>query len=618
MDGLMGKILLIDLETGETGERPLDEATARDFIGGPALGAKLLYDEMPPYTDPFAPESVLGFVAGALNGTGAYLAGRCTVVCKSPVTNGWNDANVGGAFGPALKKAGYDAVLFKGISPKPVYVFIDDGKAEIRDAEALWGKTVAEAENAIKEELGDKTVQVAQIGPAGERKARMAAIMHDGHRAAARGGPGAVMGSKNLKAFAVRGTQKPAVADKEALAAINKEIIAWQTEGPVKDFVAGFKELGTSLFYEGNILNGDASIRNWTGAGVTDLTEEQIKSPMAQERFKKKKYACSACPVACSAVFGIKEGDFDIPDAGRTEYETMGAFGSQMLHDDSLTINVCNHLCNEYGLDSISTGATVAWAMECYNEGVLSKDELDGIELSWGNSAAILEITEKICKGEGVGAILQEGSRFAANHFGKGQGALVEAGGIELPQHDVRFAPGMARTYQYDPTPGRHTRGGLTPQQGNLPPEVKYNYDDTAPADVDGVIAQEVLSAGGYCQFSEFGLPQGAHIGLINAATGFGYTEEERRKFGLRAFMMRHAFNLREGFRRKDWTISDRAIGIPPLEKGPLAGITVDAKKIADNFFKQIGFDQDALPLKETLEAAGGLENVIRDLYPGS
>jgi aldehyde:ferredoxin oxidoreductase len=287
-----------------------------------------------------------------------------------------------------------------------------------------------------------------------------------------------------------------------------------------------------------------------------------------------------------------------------------------MMHDDSLTINIGNHLCNEYGLDSISAGATIAWAMECYNEGILSKDELDGIDLTWGNSEAILQMTEKIAKGDGVGLILQEGSRWAANHFGKGHNALVEAGGIELPQHDARFAPGLARTYQYDPTPGRHTKGGLSPQYGNQPPEVKYNYDNTAPGDVDGVIGQEILNAGGFCQFSDFTLFPGARIRLINAATGFNYTDDEERRLGLRSFIMRHAFNLREGLRREDWTISDRAIGVPPLDKGPLAGVTVDAKKIADNFFEHIGFGQDSVPLKETLEEVGGLENVIQDLYP--
>ena len=613
MNGYIGKLLFVDLGDGTIEERPLDEAVARNFLGGPGLGAKILYDEMPAKTDVFAPESMIGFVSGSLNDTGAILAGRYTVVCKSPVTNGWNDANSGGMFGPMMRRSGYDAVFVKGISPKPVYLYINDGKAEIRDASALWGKTVQEVEKLIFAELGEK-VCIAQTGVAGERKSFMAAIMNDSHRAAARGGPGAVMGSKNLKALVVHGGQKPTIADKAALDAVNKEILDWQKNGPVNGIVEGFKELGTSVIYVGNIMSGDTSVRNWAGSN-TELTESQINEPMEQGRFRKKKYACAACPIGCGSIFDVKEGDVDIEHGSRPEYETMGAFGSQMLNSDPVSINVCNHLCNEYGLDTISAGSTVAWAMECYNDGTLSKEDLDGVELSWGNKEAIVEIMEKICKGEGVGEILQNGSRFAANHFGKGHHALSDASGIEIPQHDVRFAPGLARTYQYDPTPGRHTRGGLTPQHGNLPPEVKYNYDITGEDDVKGAIAQEILSGGGFCQFSEFALPEGAQLGLINAASGFGYTEEDRRLLGLRIFIMRNAFNLREGFRRDDWTIQDRLIGVPPLEEGPLAGITVDAKKIADNFYKEIGFDQDAVPLKETLEEIGHLESVIHDLY---
>jgi len=613
MKGYIGKLLFVDLGSGKIEERPLDEAVARDFLGGPGLGAKIMYDEMPAKTDVFAPESVIGFVSGALNDTGAILAGRYTVVCKSPVTNGWNDANSGGMFGPMMRRSGYDAIFVKGISPKPVYIYINDGKTEIRDASDLWGKTVQEVEKILYAELGDK-VCIAQTGPAGERKAFTAAVMNDSHRAAARGGPGAVMGSKNLKALVVYGSQKPAIADKAALDAVNKEILDWQKNGPTSGLVDGFKELGTSVLYVGNVLSGDASVRNWAGA-PTELTESEINEPLTQGRFRKKKFACAACSIGCGSIFDVKDGDVDFEHGSRPEYETMGTFGSQMMNSDPIPINVCNHLCNEYGLDTISVGGTVAWAMECYNDGTLSKEELDGVDLTWGNKDAIIKMTEKICKGEGVGKILQNGARFAANHFGKGHHARSDASGIEIPQHDVRFSPGLSRTYQYDPSPGRHTRGGLTPQQGNQPPEIKYNYDITAEDDVKGVVAQEILSGGGYCQFSEFALSPGAQVGLINAATGFGYTDEDTRKLGLRIFIMRHAFNLREGFRRDYWTLQDRLIGIPPLEEGPLAGVTVDAKKIADNFFKEIGFDQDAVPLKETLEEIGHLEDVISDLY---
>jgi Aldehyde:ferredoxin oxidoreductase len=443
----------------------------------------------------------------------------------------------------------------------------------------------------------------------------MAAVMNDSHRAAARGGPGAVMGSKNLKAIAVRGKEKPTIADKEAQVAVNKEIAGWQKDGPVAGMLTGFKELGTTMFYENSLLCGDASVKNWFRSSDA-LTEEEMKEPLTQEKYKQKQFRCSTCPVGCGAIYDVKEEGVHLEHAGRPEYETMGGFGSQMLNSDPITINICNHLCNEYGLDTISVAGTIAWAMECYSDGILSLEELDGIDLKWGNKEAIVEMTEKVCKGEGVGEILQHGSRFAADHFGRGHNALCEATGIELPQHDPRWSTGLVRTYQYDPTPGRHVKGGLSPQYGNNPPEVKYNYDNTGEADVNGAVAQEILSGGGYCQFTEFALSPGAHVGLINAVTGFNYSEEESRKLGLRIFIMRHAFNLREGFRRDYWTLSDRMMGIPPMTEGPNAGVTVDGKKLADNFFKEIGFDQDSVPLRETLEEIGGLEPVIRDLFP--
>ena len=615
MIGSMGKILFIDLGTASIEERPMNETIAGNFLGGLGLGAKILYDEMQPNTGPFSPESMIGFVSGALNATGSLMAGRYTVVSKSPVTGGWNDSSSGGYFGPVLKSSGYDALFVKGISRKPVYIFIDDGKAEIRDASALWGKPVKEVERIIKAEVGGGNVCIAQTGIAGERRSLMAAIMNDGHRAAGRGGSGAVMGSKNLKAVVVRGTKKPAVADRQAQIAANRKITDWQKNGPLSGLVEGFASHGTGMFYESSVLAGDASVKNWAGAALMDLSEEEIGRPSAQESFKREKYSCNACSVGCGAIYDIKapEGE-TIEDAGRPEYETMGAFGSQMLHSDPVSICICNELCNEYGLDTISTGATVAWAMECYENSTLVSDELDGIALSWGSSEAIVAITEKICKAEGIGAVLQHGSRYAANHFGKGHEALVLASGIELPQHDPRWAPGLSRTYRYDPTPGRHVKGGLRPAHGRLPPEEKYSFENTAEGDLDGVISMEIANSAGFCMFSEFALPPGAIGELVHAVTGLFGSEDERRKLGMRIFTIRHAFNLREGFRRADWTLSDRALGIPPLTDGPLSGVTIDEKKLSDAFFERIGFDFDGVPLRQTLVDIGGLDDVIRDL----
>jgi len=617
MNGYIGKMLFVDLSTGKTEVRELTEEMAKAYPGGAALGARILYEEMPAKTPVFAPESVIGFVCGALNGAGSLMTCRYTVVSKSPVTNGWNDANSGGTFGPFLRQAGFDAVFVKGVAEKPVYLLIDNGQAEIRSAEKYWGKTtILEFEKGIAEELGKK-VSSAAISVGGEKMHYTAAVMNDGHRAAARGGSGAVMGSKKLKAVVVCGSNKITVADKEQIIAINKEVVDWQHNGPVKDVHFAFDNWGTGCAYESSVYTGDIGIKNWAGS-AEDCSEAVTKAASSQDmdpRFKKKKYACYNCPVGCGAVYDLTREGYDQDDAGRPEYETTGGFGSMLLNSDALCVNICNTLCNEYGLDTISVSGTVAWAMECYDKGILTKDDLDGIELTWGNSEAIRRITEKICKSEGVGEVLANGSVFAAKQFGKGEECLVVAGGIEFPQHDARFGPSLARTYTFDPAPGRHVKGGVGPLAGSRPPEFKYNPDAFLEEDIAGTAEMEMKSACGYCVFTDWGYRPGALRDYWNAVTGFNYSPEEYARTGMRSFMMRQAFNLREGFRREDCYISDRMVGKPPMEKGPLAGVTMDVEKMGDNFFTAIGCDVHGVPSRETLEKLGSMELVIKDFY---
>ena len=434
MYGYAGKLLFVDLTSKTWTVEPLSEDDARNFIGGPALGAKILFDRMPAHTPVFAPESMLGFVTSPANGNAAFLGGRYTVVSKSPVTGGWNDASSGGSFGAQLKKAGFDGVFVSGISEKPVYIFIDSGNVEIRDASHIWGKTTIDTENALREEVGDKRAGVALIGPAGENLSYMAAIMNDSHRAAGRGGTGAVMGSKKLKALVVKGSLPMEVADKEKLVAVNKETNEWM-HGPVAPVFDLFTHYGTGGSYDSSVLAGYGSVRNWHGA-PSELTDEQLSALTAQsmdQKFRKKKFACNACPVGCGAIYEVKGGKYDMPDTGRPEYETMGMFGSIMLCSDPVILNECNFLCNEYGLDTISAGATIAWLADAYAHGEFSLEELDGVDLKFGDPVAMRTMLEKMCFADGIGKILLNGSRYAARHFNKGFDCLAEAGGIELP-----------------------------------------------------------------------------------------------------------------------------------------------------------------------------------------
>ena len=618
MHGHVGKVMIADLSDKTFVIEDLNPEWARDFVGGPSLGARYLYDLMPANTPVFAPESVLGFVAGPVNGARANMGGRYTVVSKSPVTDGFNDANSGGNFGPYMKRAGFDAIFVKGISEKPVYIFVDDGKAEFRDATALWGKTTIDTENALRSELGDNNICAALIGPAGERLSYMAAIMNDEHRAAGRGGSGAVMGSKKLKAVVCRGTGKVSVVEPEVVADINK---GWRefADGPnAMPTLKAWSEHGTAANYESCVLMSDAGIKNWGGAPEELDYETQIK-PLTGEamdiKYKKKRYACNSCQVACGAIYHIKEDKYDFESA-RPEYETLGSFGSLLLNGDPVSVNYCTFLCNEYGYDTISFGNTIAWLMECYENGLFTIEELDGADLRWGNAEAIIKIAECICENKGIGAMLNDATVKAADDLGRGHEYLCVANGIEIPHHCARNNPAMARTFQFDPTPGRHVKGGRGAGFGFGPPEVKYIFEDTGEADKTGTINAEYDNLSGFCHFA-FLMQPGAKYRFMNAITGQGYTEEDFRNMGLRSFAIRTAFNLREGISRKDYKISDRNIGIPPMEKGPLAGITIPADKLADNFYEAMGWHvETGVPTKAFLEEIGGLDAVIEDLYP--
>ena len=616
MYGYNNKILLVDLTKKTLEVMPLEDELLKQFPGGMSLGTRLIYEMMPAGTDVFAPESVIAFMCGALNASGAFMGCRYAVVSKSPVTGGINDANSGGNFGATLKRSGFDGVVVKGISETPVYIYIEDGKAEIRDASKYWGTTTTlSLEEALQEEIGKKIV-AASIGRAGENLSYMAAVMNDGHRAAGRGGSGAVMGSKKLKAVVVAGGKGPEVANKEEMVAISKKVIDWQKNGPVKPFIESFTKWGTGASLESSLMTSDIGIKNW-GGSYLDIKEDEITnlSAMTMDETRwRKKFACNACPIGCGAIYGIKGNGIETEHAGRPEYETSGAFGTNLLNMDADTVNYCNHLCNEYGADTISAGGTVAWLMECYENGLFTKEELDGIELTWGNQEAIREITRKICLGEGIGKILMNGSVYAAKYFNRGFEFRNDAGGIELPMHDPRLAPPLARTYKFDPAPGRHVKGGVGPMSGMSPPEYKNNPDAFLEDDVRGVEVSDVKASLGCCEFTGPGYPDGGAWEYYNAMTGLDLTAEDFLNTGLRTFLLRQVFNLREGLRRKDTFLAERLQGIPPMKEGPLEGITVDVEKMGDNFYQAIGCTLDGIPKPETLEKLGGFEFLMQDL----
>ena len=622
MNGYMGKLLFINLTTGETKVEPLKEEDALNFLGGPGLGAKILYERMPAHADVFGEESMLGFVSGPLNNTGALFGGRYTVVSKSPVTGGWNDANSGGFFGERLRKSGYDAIFVSGISPKPVYILVDDGVVQILDASDLWGLKTVECETRLKGKYG-KNAGVAQIGPAGEHLSYMAAIMNDEHRAAARGGSGAVMGSKKLKAVVVRGSAKTPIADSKKLSKLQWKIMKYEikrfaTDPSVRDFFF----YGTGGTFEDSVATGDAGVKNWTATNlIYTRGDAEKQSSHGLKKYRTKKFRCSSCHVGCSYYMEMDTKSWGRLETTRPEYETMGAFGPLMLNKDVESVCVANDLCNQYGFDTISAGSTIAWAMECYEHGYITHEDLSGVHLEWGNGDAIVEVLKLMGEGQTeMGKILALGSREAARQLKqlkgdkfKGEEFLVVANGIEQPQHDARYLYGLGRTYIADPTPGRHVKAaiGNTTLDENFDPDI--SLQDTGEDDLAQVIDTEIMNASGACAFGyEYGDPD-AIFRSLEAITNQYHDSEDKRKLGLRLFTMRQAFNLREGIRRSQFTISKRMT--TPSFHEALEKKTLKFDLMIDSLYDALGWDKEGVPSKEALQELGGLDFVLQDLY---
>ncbi len=607
-NGYMGKILNVDLTSRVLETEPLDEDICRDYIGGYGLGARLLYDRIPAGADPLGPENILGLLTGPLTGTPAIIGSRFVAVGKSPKTaGGWGDANCGGYFGPHLKFAGFDGILVKGIADKPVYLMIDEGRAELRDAADLWGLGVTSLEDRLTERHG-KDIQICSIGPAGEKLSLAACIMNDKERAAGRSGLGAVMGSKKLKAVVVKGKLKVPIHDEAGMRELRKKYLKEATGAyPV------LNKYGTAGITHDAILSGDGPVKNWTGASTVDFptrTSRKISDEAVIGMEGYKPYACWHCPIACGGRMSQKGGRFALElNAGighKPEYETLAMFGSNLLNDDLPAIVKINEICNDCGIDTITVGATIAYAIECFENGLISPDDADGLELRWGNAEAIVALTEKIGRRTGFGEVLADGVKAAWEKLGrKGTQYAVHIQGEEIPAHDPKFTPGLAMTYYLCATPARHTQGGeLNPAPGlELEQVDKYTYTGHAANHLKLVAAMEVVNAAGLCMFGYLSYPFQAIPDQLSAATGRKFDLDGIVETGLRIFTMRHVFNLREGLNPLARNIPGRIVGDPPLTDGNVKNITVDLKTLSREYLELIGWDTEStVPGLESLK----------------
>jgi len=611
LGGYAGKILFVDLTTGKAKEETPPESLYRDFIGGTGLGVRILYERMKPKADPLGPENILGFVTGPLTATPTPGSGRFTVVTKSPLTGAWADANAGGFWGPELKWAGYDGVFISGASPKPVYLLISGGKTEIRDASHLWGKDANETDDIIQQELGKPQARVACIGPAGEACSLISGIVNERGRIAARSGVGAVMGSKRLKAVVVRGDKKKiSVAEPEKLKSV-REVFTKRLKN--SKFHQGLTAAGTGGGTSFLLSIGDCPTKNWNSTGTESMPTCTNLDAANMDKYKLNSYGCHACPVRCGAIIQVKEGPFATKgEVHRPEYETLAALGALCLNDSVESVIRANEICNLYGLDTMAVGNVIAFAMECYENGLIGKKDTGGIELAWGNAAAVVALTEKIAKREGFGAVLADGVEKAAERIGKGaEKYAMHVHGHRLPYHDPRNSPSKGTIYMSDAQPAAHmdTEGTGMLEQGialgfdpRLQPsrlEVYGDYSSKGPMYVTGAAYYQLLSSAGLCAIYTiaFAVPVAE---LIAPVTGWDFGWEEGLKAGRRILTLRQAFNAREGLSPAEFQLPERVTA--PQSVGPAAGAKIDFEALKRGYFKAMGWDiKTGKPHRQTL-----------------
>jgi aldehyde:ferredoxin oxidoreductase len=619
MPGFIGRLLVINLSSAVIKEEHLPENLYRQFIGGVGLGVRLLYERQTARIDPLSEQNILGVSPGLLSGTSVPGTSRMTFVSKSPITGGWGDSSVGGFIGYELKRAGYDGVLLRGVSPKPVYLLIHQNKVELRDASQLWGKDTFETEEILRKDLADSKLHVACIGPAGEKGSLVSAIMSEGKggRAAGRSGLAAVMGSKRLKAIAIKGQNKVPVADEERVQQLRKGFLK-----DIKDTKIGFisilKDAGTVGTMEKFIEGGATPIKNWSLIGKESLSENIPGFAESYEtrinKYKVKKTACAGCPIGCGGILKAEElGEWDRP-----EYETVAGFGPMCLNNDITSIIKANDVCNRYGVDTISASTSIAFAIECYEKGVITKEDTDGIELTWGNAPAMLAMLEKLVRREGFGAVLADGTKKAVERIGnKAAEYAVNVGGQELGYHDPRQIPARGTGYICDPTPGRHTSflAGRLLEGGGFPgpyPEIwgpklqLRDYGNKSLVYSGTIKYEQVAASAGICKFF-FWQESWPLIEFINAATGWSIDIEEVLMTGERIQTLRQMFNIREGINPSAVLLPPRVSKTAPV--GPYKDVPVDFTVLRQQYYKALGWNPETgYPSESRLEELGILE----------
>ncbi|HHW56011.1 MAG TPA: aldehyde ferredoxin oxidoreductase family protein [Firmicutes bacterium] len=595
MFGWAGTILRVNLSEGTIQKEALNRNDAKLYLGGRGLATKIMIDEVDPQVDPLSPENKLIFMTGPLTGTMAASPGRYMVISKAPLTGTIGCANSGGHFGPELKFAGYDGIIFEGKAEKPVYLWINDDEVELRSAEHLWGKDVFETTDQVLEETAEDA-RVACIGPAGEKGVLFATVMNDKNRAAGRTGMGAVMGSKNLKAIVVRGTKSVEVADPEKFKEVSTDARRKLKEHPVTG--EGLPTYGTGVLV--NILNemGALPTRNWRDGGIFEKAED-ISGEALTEKYLVRNKGCFGCSIGCGRLTKIPEGKFKSFGEG-PEYEAEWSYGAACGVGDLAAICKANFLCNELGLDPITMGATIACAMEMYEKGILTKEEV-GRELNFGDADAIVELTRMTGLREGFGDELALGSYRLAEKYGHPE-LSMSVKKQEMPAYDARGVQGMGLSYATSNRGGCHVRGYMTSVEVLGIPE---KLDPLVTDEKAGwlKIFQDltaVVDSTGICLFTTFaiGLPEVAN--MLRAAVGWTTSDEEILQIGERIWNLERLFNLRAGFTKADDTLPPRLME-EPLPSGPAKGKVNELEVMLKEYYQVRGWNEEGVPTEEKM-----------------
>ncbi|MTI82644.1 MAG: aldehyde ferredoxin oxidoreductase [Firmicutes bacterium] len=613
--GWSGTILEVDLTSQTVSKKELPQYLAFNYLGQSGINARLLYEMVPPGINPYDPKAPLIFGVGPLAGTLAPCSGRFTVTFKSPLTGIFGDSNCGGHWGPELKLAGYDHIVITGKADHPVYLWIDNDRVEIKDARHLWGKNTWETDDIIKQEIAQNSAQVACIGPAGENLVRFAAIICNHARAAARCGPGAVMGAKNLKGIAVRGDRGVRVATPAAFKEAVDEAVDAILKDPLYEVASTF---GTTAITGLAQLLGFLPTRNFQ-ASTFDGAENLRGETIMEKRVIKNK-GCYNCPVSCSRFCQVNEGHYAGTAGEGPEYESVTAFGSKCGNDNLDAVLHANMLCNQLGLDTISTGNTIAWAMECYEKGILSRENLDG-ELKWGDHGAIVELINKIAFRQGAVNLLAEGAPIASKNVG-GEEFVVHSKGMDYPAVDIRGTKGMALSFAVSPRGGDHLKGlplyevapdvyagDIKEEVGiEITPEYSQQYATKARLMYWHENWHCVVDSLGLCKLEGIALKPllPRHFTkLLSTATGWNLTPEELEQAGERIWNLERLFIMREGITKED-DLPPRRLLEEPISSGPAQGMKLDRKKYEEmlaEYYSLRGWDENGIPKPEKLRA---------------